>query len=494
MATTKVAPQTPAGGLFGNLRNPARRGSTHRTEFLAGLTTFVTMAYIIFVNTAILSDAGLNKTALIIGTILAAAVPTILLGIWADLPWALAPGMGYNALFAYTVVIGRGVTPGAALALVFLDGLAFLLLVIGPWREKLIMGIPLSLKLAAGAGIGLFIAFIGLVNAGIVKMQLGVNVATAKPGTYFPGQQVPSAGAGNWLLALSRLDDPAVVVALVGLLLTALLLVRRVRGALLLGIVGTAAIAWIVALVRPETRPALLGTAQNPSGLGSFVALPDFGTFFRFGFAKMDFAGLFSHLAVGTILLFFLTFLVADMMDSFGTFSGLATKLGILDKRGNFPRSGRAMIVDAGAGMFGPLVGTATVATYIESAAGVSEGGKTGLTAVWTAGFFLLALFFTPFVGLVPAVATAPALIIVGFMMIEPVVKIGFHDLSEGLPAFLALLTMPVTYSIADGMFFGVVSYVLLKLFAGRVREISWVMWLFAALLLLAKLLDAAHI
>ena len=490
---SEVAPApsttTSAGarrGIFADLLNPARRGSTHRTEFLAGLTTFVTMAYIIFVNTSIMSAAGLNPTALIIGTIFAAVIPTLFMGLWADLPWALAPGLGYNALFAYTVVGERKFPVGGALALVFIDGLAFTLIAIGPWRERIIMGIPLPIKLAAGAGIGLFIAFIGMANAGIVKFTAFANIKS--------GQTVPFGNAYG-LPGLSLLNDPVVVVALVGVVITALLMTWRVRGALLIGIILTTAIAWGTALLKPETRAALLGPTKNPAGLGDFIALPDLGTFFKFGVGRIDFGALFSgHVVSGAILLFFLTFLVTDMMDSFGTFSGLATKLGILDARGNFPRSGRAMIVDAAAGMWGPLTGNATIATFIESAAGVGEGGATGLTAVWVAGFFLLALFFVPFIGLVPVVATAPALIIVGFLMIEPIIKIGFSSITDGLPAFLALLTMPLTYSIADGMFVGITSYVLLKALSGRIREVSWVMWVFAALLLAAKILDASGI
>ncbi len=484
MATTKVSPSTRFGVLGGLLR-PEARGSSHRVEFTAGLTTFVTMAYIIFVNTAIMQAAGLDKTALIIGTIFAAVVPTLFMGIWADLPWALAPGLGYNALFAYTVVLEHHIPVGAALALVFLDGLAFLLLVSGPWRESIVKGIPLALKLAAGAGIGLFIAFIGFVNAGIVKLAAFADI---KNGSVSP------LGSGTALPQLSTLNDPTVVIALVGVIITALLMAYRVRGGILLGILATAVIAWVAGALNASWSKALGVT--NPKGLSDFVALPDMGRFFQYGVGRVDFGALFGGRGIvgGAVLLFFLTFLVTDMMDSLGTFSGLASKLGILDKEGNFPRSGRALIVDAGAGMWGPLTGNATIATFIESAAGVGEGGKTGLTAVWVAVLFLLSLFFVPFIGLIPAVATAPALIVVGYLMIEPVVKIGFQDVTEGLPAFLALITMPVTYSIADGMFVGIVSYVLLKVFRGKLGEISWVMWLFAALLVLAKVLQALNI
>jgi len=493
MATTNVAPSnTPEADLgkrtFADVLHPERRGSSHRIEFVAGLTTFVTMAYIIFVNTEIMSAAGLNPTALIIGTIFAAVVPTLFMGLWADLPWALAPGLGYNALFAYTVVLGYKIPVGAALALVFLDGLAFLLLVSGPWRESIVKGIPLSIKLAAGAGIGLFIAFIGMVNAGIVKFSAFANI---KANALVP------FGNTNGLPQLSPLNDPVVVVALVGLIITGLLMVWRVRGALLLSIIITTALAWGTAIVRPDTRAALLPDINNPTGIGSFISLPDMGTFFSKGVGQIDFPALFGGghgIVAGAVLLFFMTFLVTDMMDSLGTFSGLATKLGILSKDGNFPGSGRALIVDAAAGMWGPLTGNATIATFIESASGVSEGGKTGLTSVWVAVFFLLSLFFVPFIGLVPPVATAPVLIVVGFLMIEPVMKIAFDNVTEGLPAFLALITMPVTYSIADGMFMGIVSYVLLKALSGRIREVSWVMWLFAVLLVLAKVLQALNV
>ncbi len=468
-----------AGALEGWFRM-RERGTTPRIEFLAGLTTFFTMAYIIFVNPDIMSATGMDPVALTIGTILAAAIPTLVMGLWADLPWALAPGMGYNALFAFTVVLGHKVPWQAALALVFLDGIAFTLIVSGPWARAIIEGIPLNLKLAAGAGIGLFIAFIGMVNAGIV--QLSVSAPQGLP----PGTGV--YGGNTALPALGPLSSPPVVVALLGLILTGWLMARKVRAAILLGIIGTTVLAWIAGAFSAEWQSAL--SVHYPSGLGDFVQLPDLGRFFSKGVLQMDFGGL-GQFTTGALILFFLTFLVTDMMDSFGTFSGLAAKLGLLDANSNFPRSRQAMLVDAGAGAVGPLLGTATVATYIESSAGVGEGGKTGLTAVWVAAFFVLALFFVPLVGLVPPVATAPALLVVGFLMIEPVLKVNFVDISEGLPAFLTLAVMPFTYSIADGMFAGIVSYVFLKLLLGRTRQISLTMWVFAVLLLLAKILEA---
>lgn len=299
--TETATPASPSrsGNILNTVMNPSRRGSSHRTEFIAGLTTFVTMAYIIFVNTDIMvgtkeHPTGLDPKALIIGTIFAAIVPTLFMGIWADLPWALAPGLGYNALFAYTVVGQRGIPAPIALALVFLDGLAFLLIVIGPWRNSIMKGIPLAIKLAAGAGIGLFIAYIGFNNATLIDFSSG-------------------------LPALSRLNNPAALIALAGILITALLLAWRVRAALLIGIIVTAGIAWATALIDPSTRTALLGATPNPTAsLNSFIALPDLGYFWQHKGA-LDFAGLFGsgagHIASGAIILFFLTFLVTDMMD-----------------------------------------------------------------------------------------------------------------------------------------------------------------------------------
>lgn len=463
--------------------------TTVRTEIIAGLTTFVTMVYIIFVNTNIMlggpADAsgtgptGMDSVALIIGTILAAVVPTLAMGLLAGLPWALAPGLGYNALFAYTVVLKYHLSYKAALALVLLDGIAFTLLVLGPWRNRLIAAIPLNLKLAAGAGIGLFIAFIGLANAGIVKLQI-LNPNGLPP---FTTQPISDNTA---LPGLSSFNDPVLVVAVIGLILTGLMMAWNWRAALLLGILGTTLLAWLAGAISPDWKQALGVT--YPTGPESFFQLPDFGRFINKGLFQFSFD--FGGVSFGALSLFFLTFLVTDLMDSFGTFSGLASKLDILDEKGDFPHSGEALIIDATAGIWGPVVGTSTVATFIESAAGVGEGGKTGLTATTTAILFALCLFFVPLVGLIPPVATAPILIIVGYLMIEPVLKLNFKDLTEGLPAFLTLLVMPLTYSIADGMFAGIESYVLLKTLTGQVRQVSLLMWGFAILLLLAKILQ----
>jgi AGZA family xanthine/uracil permease-like MFS transporter len=455
-------------------------GTNPRTEFVAGLTTFVTMAYILFVNPAIMSAAGIDREALVIGTIFAAVVPTLAMGLWARLPWALAPGMGYNALFAYTVVGQYHIPPAEALALVFLDGVAFLLIALLPWREQFFTGIPQSIKFGAAAGIGLFIASIGLDQAGIVQFSVS-------GGTLGPGRHVISGATG--LPSLGALNQPAALVAIIGVLLTGWLLARGMRGGLLLGVAGTTLLAWLVARAMPGAQKAL--GVQFPTGLHSVVAMPPLGRWVEHGLARLSFAGL-AAVPLGTLILVFVTFLVTDLMDSFGSFSGLASKLGILDPSGNFPRSGQTLIVDAAAGVWGPLVGTATVVTYIESAAGVAAGGRTGLAALWTAFFFLLALFFVPLVGLIPPAATAPALILVGFLMLEPIPQVDWKEVSEGLPAFLTLLLMPLTYSIAEGMLAGIVSYLVLKSLTGRIREIAWPMWLFGALLLLGKILEVA--
>ena len=455
-------------------------GTTPKRECLAGLATFVTMVYIIFVNTSIMKEAGMDPVALTIGTILAAAVPTIFMGLWTNLPWALAPGMGYNALFAYTVVLTLKIPWPSALALVFLDGLAFLLLVSGPWREAIVTGIPRNLKLAAGAGIGLFIAYIGMVNAGIIKVHV------LSPSPLAPGLHL--FGGGSALPVLGGLLDPPAVIALLGLLTTGYLLARGVTGSLLLGILATTGLAWIAGALSPQARTAL--QVAYPTGLDSIIQWPDFDRFFQHGFLQFSFSDI-TRLPVGASILLFVIFLMTDIMDTLGTFGGLAGKMKVLDAEGNFPASGRAITVDAAAGVWGPLVGTATVVTYVESAAGVALGGRTGLTAIWTAIFFLGALFFVPLVGLLPPVATAPALIVIGFLMTEPLLEVEFTEVSEGLPAFLTMAVMPLSFSIADGMFAGILAFMVLKLVTGRAREVSGVMWGFGVTLLLAKLAQA---
>lgn len=403
-------------------------GTTVRTELVAGVTTFMTMAYILSVNPAILGDAGMDRAALFTATALSAALATVFMALVARLPFALAPGMGINAFFAYTVVIGMGHSWQTALTAVFLEGVLFVLLTALNVRELIIKAIPLTLRHAVSAGIGLFIAFIGLQNSGVIADSPAV------------------------LVSLGNVKSPTVLIALGGLVLTAVLLVRRVKGALLFGMLAATVIG------------IPFGVTQVPHG--NLLSLPPSlaPVFFKF-----DFQSVLS----GDILVVLFTFLFVDMFDTVGTLVGVCDKAEMLDEKGNIPRVKQALFADAFGTLFGAVLGTSPVTTYVESAAGVAEGGKSGLTSLTVAGLFLLSLFLAPVFMMVPAAATAPALIIVGFFMMSPFQKIRFDDVSEALPAFVTLIMLPLTYSIADGIVFGMLSYVLVKLLAGKIREVA---------------------
>jgi adenine/guanine/hypoxanthine permease len=411
-----------------------------RTEILAGITTFMTMAYILAVNPDILSATGMDKNALFTATALSAMVATIVMALVAKLPFALAPGMGLNAFFAFTVVLGMGHSWQFALTAVFLEGIIFLLLTAFNIRELIINAIPLSVKHAVSAGIGLFIAFIGLQNAGVIVN----NDAT--------------------LVGLGNMGSPAVLIAMGGIVLTAVLLALKVKGALLIGIFA----ATVVGLP--------LGVTQMPEGnlVGAPPSLSPI-------FFKFDFAEIFTLDMV--IVLF--TFLFVDMFDTVGTLVGVSDKAGMLTKDGKVPRAKQALFADSIGTTVGAMLGTSTVTTYVESASGVAEGGKTGLTALTTAGLFLVALFFAPLFTMVPAAATAAALVLVGFFMMSPIQKINFEDFTEAIPAFITIIVMPLTYSIAEGIVFGMLSYVLLKLLTGKVKDVSVVMIVLAVLFVL---------
>lgn len=434
--------------------------TTVRTEVFAGLTTFMTMAYIIFVNPSILVLAGMDFGAVLVATCLSAALATISMGFMSNYPFALAPGMGLNAFFTYTVVKGAGLSYQAALAAVFISGLLFFLLTITKAREEIINSIPMSLKLAVGTGIGVFIALIGFKNAGLV---------VSKPAT---------------LVTLGDLQSPIVLLAVFGLLLTSVLVVKKVRGALLVGIVATTFVGMVVSEIMgpqffgfvPGTETALI---RFPKSLGDIFSAPPrlahLGEF-RFGFAEL--------LGVGFIPIIF-SFAFVDVFDTVGTLIGVASKADMLDAEGKLPRANSAMMADAVGTVAGAMLGTSTVTTYVESAAGVAEGGRTGLTAVVTGLLFLAALFISPLAALIPAAATAPVLIIVGVFMMEPVVKINFSDFSEAIPAFLTIVMMPFTFSIAEGIVWGIISYVVLKLAQGKQKEISWMMYVLTFLFVL---------
>ncbi len=422
-----------------------------RTEVLAGLTTFVTMAYILFVNPNILGDAGMDKQAVMMATAVACAFGSILMGLFANLPFGLAPGMGMNAFFAYTVVLQMGIPWQTALACVFFDGVVFLLLSLFPIREQIIREIPYNIKLATASAIGLFITLIGLKSAGIV---------VANPVT---------------LVQMGDLKSGPVLLSVAGLLLMAWLLSRRVKGALLLGILAVT----LAGLFVPNGHG---GTVSHWPGFGGLLQAPSAEVFGKV-FMQLDLAG---ALKMGLVMIIF-TFTFVSLFDTAGTFVGLACKLGwITPERPIFPGAGRGLLAESFAIMAGAVAGTSTTTTFIESASGIAEGGRTGLTAVTTGLLFLGALFLAPLAGVVPSQATAPALILVGFLMLEPVRSLELQDYTEGIPAFLTLIVVPFTYNIANGLIWGILSYLVLKTLSGRWREVGPVMWVLGVLCLLS--------
>lgn len=425
---------------------------THlKAELLGGATTFMTMAYILAVNPDILSNGiflsepGDLFAEIAIATALSAAVATLLMGLVARYPFALAPGMGLNAFFAFSVVLGMGIDWRIALAAVFIEGLVFIAITWANLRRWIILAIPPSLQAATASGIGLFLAYTALSRPTAVG---GAGIIVSDP---------------NTLTRLGDLGDPATGLAIAGLLVTAILVVRRITGALLWGILATAALAW------------LLGVAEAPSQLFAWPQLPRdlWGQAFV-GLARLDEVPLADFLAVLFSLLF------VDLFDTVGTLAGVSVQAGYLDDRGELPRANAAFMADAVGTTVGSLLGTSTVTTYIESASGVAAGGRTGLSAVVTAGLFGLSVFFIPVLGAIPAFATAPALVVVGSLMAGNARSIAWDDATEAIPAFLTILIMPLSFSIADGLAAGLMSYPLLKGFGGKIRETSPVQWAIA--------------
>jgi AGZA family xanthine/uracil permease-like MFS transporter len=415
--------------------------STLRTEIIAGITTFMTMVYILAVNPSILSATGMDKDAVFTATALSAIVATLVMALVAKLPFALAPGMGLNAFFAFTVVLGMGYSWQFALTAVFLEGIIFILLTAFNIRELIVNSIPLNLKHAVSVGIGLFIAFIGLKGTGLIVD----NPAT--------------------LVGLGDMRNPAVLVGLAGVIIIGVLFAKKIKGAILIGILASTIIGIFV------------GVTVIPENF-SLVSLPPSiePIFFKF-----DFSQVFTL----DMLIVLFTFLFVDMFDTVGTLVGVSSKANMLDKDGNVPRVKQALFADAIGTTVGAMLGTSTVTTYVESAAGVAEGGKTGMTALTVAGMFVLALFFAPIFMIIPAAATAPALIIVGLFMISPIMKIDLDDFTEAIPAFFTIIMMPLTYSIAEGIVFGMLSFVILKLLTGRYKEIKPIMYVIAILFLI---------
>ena len=440
-----------------------------KTEVIAGVTTFMTMAYILAVNPNILSASGMDAGAVFTATALASLVATLLMAAFANYPFVLAPGMGLNAYFAYTVVLQMGYTWQMALAAVFVEGLIFIALSLTNVREAIFNAIPMNLKHAVSVGIGLFIAFIGLQNAKIV-----VDSATLVSVYSFKG----SIEAGTF-----QAEGITVLLALIGILLTAVLVVKNVKGNILWGILGT----WILGIICE-----LVGLYRPDPELGMFSVLPDFSSGFGIPsmaptFFKMDFSGILSL----NFLTIMFAFLFVDMFDTLGTLIGVASKADMLDEDGKLPKIKGALMSDAVGTSLGAVFGTSTTTTFVESASGVAEGGRTGLTAVVSAALFGLALFLSPIFLAIPSFATAPALIVVGFLMITSITKIDFADYTEALPCYISMIAMPFMYSISEGIAMGVISYVVINLLTGRAKEkkISLLMYVLAVLFVLKYIL-----
>lgn len=407
-----------------------------KTEIIAGITTFMTMSYILAVNPAILSEAGMDKGGVFTATILASVIATVMMGIYANHPFALSAGMGLNAYFAYTVVLQKENSWQFALTAVFIEGIIFLIMSLFKMREKIFNSIPMTLKKAVSVGIGLFIAFIGLSGSQIVVQGKGVP------------------------LTLGNLLTPGVAVTVFGLIVTGVLLHKKIKGAILYGIILSTILAIIVGITSLPEKVISIPPSVMP------VAM------------KMEWSKVFTIDMAVTVF----AFLFVDVFDTIGTLIGVSTKANMLDKDGNFPRVGKALLSDAVGTTVGAMLGTSTITTYVESSAGVSEGGRTGLTAIITSALFMLSLFLAPLFTMIPAQATAPALILVGLFMMSPIREIDFSDYTEAIPAFLTIVMMPFAYSIAQGIVFGMVSYVILKVLSGKFKDVSILMYILGIL------------
>lgn len=440
-----------------------------KTEVMAGLTTFMTMAYILAVNPSVLGEAGMDTGAVFTATALASMIATLMMAAFSNYPFVLAPGMGLNAYFAYTVVIGMGYSWQMALAAVFVEGIVFVVLSLTNVREAIFNAIPINLKYAVSAGIGLFIAFIGLQNAKIV-----VDGATLVSMYSFKDS------VANGLFASEGIT---VILALVGVLITGVLLVKNVRGNILWGILFT----WALGIICQLT-----GLYKVNPDAGFFSMLPDFSNGIRVPsvaptLMKMDFSSLFSL----DFLVIIFAFLFVDLFDTLGTLIGVASKADMLDKDGRLPKIRGALLADSIGTSVGAMLGTSTTTTFVESASGVAEGGRTGLTSVVAALLFGLSLFLSPIFLAIPSFATAPALIVVGFLMMTSVTKIDFSDYTEAIPAYIAIIAMPFMYSISEGIAMGIISYVVMNLVAGNAKskKMNLLLYVLAGLFVLKYIL-----
>ncbi len=458
-------------GFLNRMFHLTENHTTVRTEVLAGITTFMTMAYILAVNPLILSTTGMDKGAVLTATALASCLGTVLMAVFANYPFALSAGMGLNAFFAFTVVMQMGYSWQMALTAVFVEGIIFIVLSLTNIREAIFNAIPMTLKKAVSAGIGLFICLIGLLNAQIIVANPATKIAL------FSFKQSAESGTFHTV-------GITVLLAMLGILFTAILMVKKVRGSILWGILGT----WIVAVVCELTGLYV----PNPE-LKMFSVLPDISAgnaaFMPASlapiFCQLDFSNIFSM----DFLVVMLAFLFVDIFDTLGTLIGVSSKANMLDENGKLPRIKGALMADAVATTVGAVMGTSTTTTFVESATGVSEGGRTGLTAVTVAALFLLSLFLAPVFMAIPAFATTPALVIVGFLMLTSVAGIDFDDFTESIPAYITIIAMPFCYSISEGISFGVISYVLINLLTGHKDKISILMYVLAVIFVLKYVL-----
>lgn len=412
--------------------------TTVRTEIIAGITTFLTMSYILAINPAIFSEISMPAGAVFTSTALAAIVGTLVMAFWAKLPFGLAPGVGLNAFFVYTVCMGMGYSWQFALTAVLIEGIIFILLTVTNLREAIVNAIPLSMRNAIGAGIGLFIAFIGLQNAGVIIDN------------------------GSTLVDLGDITSGSPLLAFIGLLITGVLYIKNVRGAMLIGILATTVIGI------PMGVTEFQGVLSSPVPIGEI-------------FCKFELENIFTL----DMLVVVFTFLFIDMFDTVGTLVGVCTKAGLINEDGSVKRIKEAFMADAIATTFGAFIGTSTTTTYVESASGVAQGGRTGLTAFTIACCFAIALFFSPLFLSIPAAAIAPVLILVGLMMLEPVTRIPFDDFTEAIPAFICIIMMPLTYSISNGILIGMIAYVLINLVCGNFKKLTPTMYILAILFIL---------
>lgn len=440
-----------------------RENSTDtKKEIIGGITTFLTMAYIIAVNPSILSVTGMDKGALVTVTCITAAITTIFMGVYANLPFALASGMGLNAYFAFSVCSkdGMNIPWQVALTAVFVEGIIFIVLSVTNVREKVANCIPKNMKLAVTAGIGLFIAFIGFCNAGIVVANKSTKVS------------------------IGVLTSPTVLIALVGILVIVICSVKNIKGSILLGILSSTIVAWIYALVLPEMAAKHMIFVPNKIFECTSIKPIAF---------KLDFSYMADTKMLGNFIVVIFSFLFVDFFDTVGTLVGVASKVGMVDKDGHVKNAGKALLVDAIGTTFGAVLGTSTVTTFVESSSGVAEGARTGLASIVTGILFFIAMFFSPLFTSIPACATAPALIMVGFFMMQNIVKIDLNDFTEGVPAFLTIALMPLTYSIGDGLTIGLFSYALIngiynimqKIKGQERKDVSPVIYILAILFIL---------